>query len=66
MRIVRKSAYSGKTHAREIEVTEAQLAEWQAGALIQRVMPHLSLDDREFLITGTTPEEWAECFGPHP
>jgi hypothetical protein len=26
-------------------------------------MPNLSADDREFLMTGTTPEEWDEMFG---
>jgi hypothetical protein len=26
------------------------------------VLPHLSADDREFLLTGTTPEEWNDAF----
>jgi hypothetical protein len=25
---------------------------------IQNAMPHLSVDDREFIMTGVTPEEW--------
>ena len=28
--------------------------------LIQNAMPNLSADEREFLMTGITPEEWAE------
>jgi hypothetical protein len=31
---------------------------WKAGALIQDVFPDLSLDDKEFMITGLTPTEW--------
>jgi hypothetical protein len=30
--------------------------------LIQNVVPHLSIEDREFLISGITPEEWKELF----
>ena len=29
-------------------------------------MPHLSADDREFLMTGVTPEEWDATFNPTP
>jgi hypothetical protein len=31
---------------------------WQAGALIQVAMPHVSPQDREMLINGTHPECW--------
>lgn len=58
MQITRKSPFSGKTNTREIDVTADQLDRWRAGGLIQNVMPHLSADDREFLMTGITPEEW--------
>ncbi len=40
------------------EVTEEQYRNWQSGTLIQNAMPHLSPDQREFLMTGITPEEW--------
>ena len=64
MQITRTSPFSGKEHTREIDVTHAQLQRWQCtSALIQDVMPHLSADDREFLMTGITPEEWEEQFG---
>ena len=33
------------------------------GALIQNVYPFLTPDEREFLITGITPEIWDEVFG---
>lgn len=63
MQITKTSIFTGVTHTREIDVTEDMLLEWRAGALIQNVMPHLSADDREFLMTGSTPEEWDTIFG---
>lgn len=58
MLIKKKSTLTGKIHEKEIDVTQEQLDQWIGGKCIQFVMPHLSLDDREFLISGTTPEEW--------
>lgn len=63
MLITRTSPFSGKKNSREIDVTQAQLAEWEAGTLIQNAMPSLSADDREFIMTGITPEEWDKTFG---
>jgi hypothetical protein len=62
MRIVRTSPFSGKTNIREINVTEAQIEAWEGGELIQDAMPHLSADDREFIMTGVTSEEFESIF----
>jgi hypothetical protein len=35
-----------------------QISRWRTGELIQDAMPNLSADDREFIKTGITPEEW--------
>lgn len=51
-----------RDNSREIDVSQSQLDRWKAGELIQNVMPHLSADDREFLMTGLTPEDWEEMF----
>ena len=58
MQITRKSPLSGIVHTREINVTQDQLLRWEAGALIQDVMPDISSEDREFIISGITIEEW--------
>lgn len=63
MKITRTSMLTGKTHTRDIPVTEEQLEQWRKGKHIQWVLPHLSADDREFLLTGSTPEEWEELKG---
>ena len=39
------------------------VARWQSGALIQNAFPNLNKDEREFLITGITPDKWVEIFG---
>jgi len=62
MQITKLSPISMKDNTREIDVTQSQLDRWKAGELIQNVMPHVSADDREFLMTGITPEEWDAHF----
>lgn len=62
MKITRTSMFSGITREREIDITEDQLTRWAGGELIQKVCPYLSADDREFLMTGVTPEEWDQAF----
>jgi hypothetical protein len=53
---------SGTVRTKEIDVTEEQLQQWESGGLIQNVMPHLSPSDREFIMTGSTDEEWDSAF----
>lgn len=63
MLIKRQSMLTGAIHEMDLPVTNEQLAEWMSGSLIQNVMTHLSPDQREFLMTGTIPEEWDAEFG---
>lgn len=63
MKITRQSMFTGRVHTKEIDVTQEQLERWANGELIQNAMPHLSPDDREFIMTGVTAEEWNKCFG---
>ena len=62
MRVSRRSPVSGLVNVREIPVTPEQIARWNSGELIQRAMPDLSAGDREFLMSGITPEEWSLLF----
>ena len=63
MLIKRTSMISGETNSMELPITNAQLDRWTNGELIQNVFPDLSEDQREFLMTGITPEEWTQTFG---
>jgi hypothetical protein len=64
MLLTRKSSITGKEHTRELDITQEQLNHYQTGyGLIQEVFPNLSADDREFIMSGITPEEWNEHMG---
>jgi hypothetical protein len=73
MKITKISQLSGKTHTREIDVDPDVYAAWvyartsptgrRKAPLVQDAFPHLSADDREFLLTGATPTEWQTHFG---
>lgn len=62
MIISRISPRTGEVNEREIPITAWQYSQWRSGALIQSVFSDLSPDDREFLMTGYTPEDWACIF----
>jgi hypothetical protein len=62
MIIRRVSLASGKIREMDLPVTEDQMERWKNGGLIQDVMPHLSKDQREFIISGCTQEEWDELW----
>jgi hypothetical protein len=63
MLIERTCPLSGETKTLDIPVTQDQFDAWRSGALIQNAMPNLSADEREFIMTGTTPDVWEELFG---
>jgi len=62
VRIKRFSSISRKTNTMEMELDLADLAAWENGTLIQKAMPYLSPNQREFLMTGILPEEWDNIF----
>lgn len=47
-----------------VEVPSFGLHQWLEGkTLIQDALPNTSPEEREFLITGTSPKGWKELFG---
>jgi hypothetical protein len=63
MRIAKQSMLTGNITTREIPVTNWQIIRWRDGENIGNVMPDVSLEDREFIKTGITPEEWDTFWG---
>ena len=53
---------TGKVRTKNLPITETQLEKWANGEIIQNVFPNLSADDREFLISGSTAEEWEKFY----
>lgn len=64
--LTRRSPLSGKDHTIELPIDEVEFNDGQAlrqrGALIQHAFPQLSDEQREFIMTGITPEEWKDAF----
>lgn len=61
-----KPAFGGEDVTMTLPMTAADFFgcfnEWQAGKLIQDAFPMLNADQREFLMTGLTPEQWDKIF----
>jgi len=64
MRVTNVSRLTGRKHTRDLPVTLAELERFEAGELAHVVWPHLSADDREFLVTGITPDEERNLLPP--
>ena len=60
MIIAKRSGLTGIVSSMDIAVSEEQLQAWEAGELIQNVMPDLTPVEREFIMTGITAAEWEE------
>lgn len=62
MIVVRRNPMTGLNSSMDIpNLHEVQLAMYEASKLpIQRVLPHLSADEREFILTGLLPEQFDE------
>ena len=64
MKITRTSEFTGITRTLDLDITDEQWKEWKAGGkLIQNAFPNLTDDEREFLLTGVTAEEWDDFCG---
>lgn len=65
MIVKKKSIIDHKIYVMELDVTQEQLDRYAIGREpVQNVFPDLRPDEREFLITGLTPEKWKEIFEP--
>lgn len=66
MLISRRSPRTGNINTMDLDVTQAQLDEMALPGperrYVQDIFPNLSNDEREFIKTGYTPEDWAAMF----
>jgi len=63
MKVTRTSSFTGVTRTLDLPISEADLRAWNGGMLIQDACPDLTEDQREFIMTGITSEEWDAAFG---
>jgi hypothetical protein len=54
--------YFGETEIHSVKVTAAALNKYRQGSTIQAAFPDLSVDDREFLMSGMSPKKWNDTF----
>jgi hypothetical protein len=63
--IIRYSMLTGKFNKAIMIMTEEQYSNWKdKRMMIQDALPHLDNEEREFLMTGYTPTDWAVMFPP--
>lgn len=62
-RVTNQSPFASKPSTMDIYAYPSDMAKYLNGALIQTVFPYLTADQREFMTSGFTPEEWEETFG---
>jgi hypothetical protein len=58
MIVTKISQLSGKEHTMNLDITEEQIVAYTIGVKVQDAFPHLRPYEREFILTGITPEEW--------
>ena len=66
VKVHKVSILSGKEGSMVLPTRQGELEYWhETDALVQDVFPHFDANQREFLISGATPQEWeAEFFKP--
>lgn len=67
MKVIKTSPVSLRMNVLEIDVTQEELDRvanrFNTGELVQDIIPHISAPEREFIMSGITPEEWIMVFG---
>lgn len=61
--VFRRSPRTGEMNSMVMAYSDIDYAQWENGTPIQVAMPYLSAEEREFLKTGLTQEDWDEIFG---
>lgn len=62
MLVKRKSPLTGEVNVMNLDITDEQIRAFNHGAKIQDAFPHLTADEREFILTGYTKEDWDTLF----
>ena len=64
MIVERRSPRTQKINRMDLPISAEQVARYESGELIQRAFPNLTAEQREFYMSGLTPEDWAALFPP--
>lgn len=62
MLVAKRSVVSNQINTMELDVTKEELSRHANGEYVQKVFPDLSVEEREFLITGMSLEEQEQFY----
>jgi len=63
VRVHKQSVITGNHNSMVLPTRQGELEYWEESmTLVQDAFPHFTPEQREFLISGSTPEEWNELF----
>lgn len=62
MKITKIHPKTGEENTLDLDITKDQMRRWFQGEHIQVVMPELTADEREFMISGLLPGQYDEMF----
>jgi hypothetical protein len=65
IQVTKQSIITKKMNTMELPITQEHLDMYETvgDILVQDAFPNLDIGQREFLISGITPQEWNETFG---
>jgi len=62
MKITKNCVYTNRKNTMEIGITEDQYKELREGADIDQLLPEITYEEREFLLTGALPGEMDDLY----
>ena len=63
VKVHKESLISGKMNSMVLPTRQGELEHWEESCLrVIDAFPHFDENQREFLLTGTTPDEWDDLF----
>lgn len=63
VRVHKQSVITGNHNSMVLPTRQGELEHWEENmTLVQDAFPHFDENQREFLISGATPDEWDELF----
>ena len=65
IQVTRQSVLTRKINTMELPISQEHLDMYDTvgGILVQNAFPNLDKEQREFLLSGITPQEWKDTFG---
>lgn len=62
MKITRTSVLTKIKRTKDIDLDIEDFSRWKLGTPIEEAMPYLSIDDRDFIVSGIISGEWESLF----